>query len=97
VRYHLLVSSTQPSEPGTKLIPPAATPPLKAGDQKIFLWINCKVLEKRSADTDVGVSQSGRKREWGEKEEREERKRRAKGRKEEMKESKEERKKRAIL
>ena len=94
MRYHLLVSSTQPSEPGTKLIPPAATPPLKAGDQKIFLWINCKVL---SADTDVGVSQSGRKREWGEKEEKEERKKRAKGRKEEMKKRKKERKKRAIL
>ena len=49
------------------------------------------------ADTDVGVSQSGRKREWGEKEEKEERKKRAKGRKEEMKKRKEERKKRAIL
>lgn len=46
--------------------------------------INCKVLEKRSADTDVRVSQSGRKREWGKKEEREERKERGKGRKEEM-------------
>lgn len=92
MRYHLLVSSTQPSEPGTKLIPPAAMPLLKAGDQKIFLWINCKVLEKRSADTDVRISQSGRKRELGKKEEREERKEREKGRKEEMKESKEERK-----
>lgn len=90
MRYHLLASSTQPSEPGTKLIPPAATPLLKVGDQKIFLWINCKVLEKRSADTDVGVSQSGREREWGK---REERKEREKGRKEEMKKRKEERKK----